>query len=673
MLKFHRLPRHGRHSHDLRRSTVAWKAEEFLHMSHTDPIKLRQDTPLTAREPLTPEDASAVSESAPLPTVSQTVLDGAARSAEQQQTSWPPEIERRRVPRTPHAHLFVTLCHWSMVALLALSLLSGMRIGWGYLESPFGGMQGTWGRILGAIAPVDSMFGVNLITLHVLLAFGMLLITGVYVGYLFRSHTRRRLQVTRQDLRKLGTGLRTGTFWRNKAALWCANVLVYWLSFTFLLILLVTGVALYRLDWGLSSVLGGYNLMRLVHGLVAYLFIPYVVLHMVLQWFFGRFWTIFKAHLYRPHIRAGLLSLALTLPVIAGLYLWNDVPTTLTINRIASPGPAPVLDGDASDPIWSQAETLTVRTAKATNSPEPVDVVIKALHDGQQVYFQFQWDDPDASYKRFPLLKTAQGWKVLQTAFAQADENVYYEDKLSMYITDVSNGSCAATCHLGVGPYSAKGEKHGLHYTTRGEVGDVWHWKSVRTNPMGELRGEPGFLDDQHFRAAEPVPADPSKDRYTGGYFADPKTGGGYDYNFVKLDPTKSLSETYVRPKMLPPTNNILPNPDPTTSEHEATWWIHKVQGIPYTPEADTYPVGTLIPNIVLEPFAGRPGGRQSAGRLAARAAGPSKCAGRSTRRAPYDVAFVPGKPVYITVATYNRVQTRHSEHIKPVRVMLQP
>ena len=41
--------------------------------------------------------------------------------------------------------------------------------------------------------------------------------------------------------------------------------------------------------------------------------------------------------------------------------------------------------------------------------------------------------------------------------------------------------------------------------------------------------------------------------------------------------------------------------------------------------------------------------------------------------KAGYDVAFVPGRPVYITVATYNRAQTRHSEHITPVQVMLQP
>ena len=74
------------------------------------------------------------------------------------------------------------------------------------------------------------------------------------------------------------------------------------------------------------------------------------------------------------------------------------------------------------------------------------------MHDGKHVYFQFRWKDPDASYKRFPLRKTVDGWEVLQTAFDAADENLYYEDKLSVYITDAANGNCANTCHLGVGP-----------------------------------------------------------------------------------------------------------------------------------------------------------------------------------------------------------------------------
>src|SRR5207247_6660578 len=105
-----------------------------------------------------------------------------------------------------------------------------------------------------------------------------------------------------------------------------------------------------------------------------------------------------------------------------------------------------------------------------------------------------------------PASKDGEGLEGPQTAFDRADENVYYEDKLSAYFTDVPNGSCAATCHLGVGPHAAKGEKHGVHYTN-GEVGDVWHWKAVRTNPMGIATGEPGFMDDQHVRGPDPIPA----------------------------------------------------------------------------------------------------------------------------------------------------------------------
>ncbi len=592
--------------------------------------------------------------------------------SERRQEPRKPITDRRRAPRSAKAQFFVTFCHWSMTILLALNLLTGMRIGWGFVESPLGGMSGVWGTMLTTLAPQGTLFGINIITFHVMSAFFMLLVGGVYAGYMWCSGASRRIQVTTRDVQNLWSGLRSGHFWRHKPALWGANVLSYWVSFLFIGVLVVTGVALYRLDWGLAEVLGGYSLMRLLHAMVSYLLIPYVVLHMLLQWFFGRFWTIFKAGFYRPHMRAGLVCLALAIPVTALLY-WGDAqPTdTLTVQRISGALAAPVLDGDGSDPVWSQAESVVVTTAKGVNNPhDTVDVHVKALHDGERIYFQFQWDDPDVSYKRFPLLKTAEGWKVLQTAFAQADESVYYEDKFSMYITDVANGSCAATCHLGVGPASAKGLKHGLHYTTGGEVGDLWHWKAVRTNPMGDLLGEPGYLDDQHFRAPEPVPAE-IKERYTGGYFADSSSGGGYSYNFVRLDPKKSLFDTYVTPKMLPPSNTIAPNPDAATSEQGVTWWIHKSQGIPYTPEADTYPVGTLNPNILIEPFQGD--------RADVRAKGAWRD-GRWTvetqrvldTKSAYDVAFVPGKPVYITVATYNRTQTRHGEHIKPVRVVLE-
>ena len=113
--------------------------------------------------------------------------------------TFPPE--RRRAPRSPRAHLFVTVSHWSMVLLLALSLLSGMRIGWAHIESSLGGSTGAWGGVLGAVSPKGTLLGLTLIDFHVVAAFGMLLVAGVYAGYMLRSRASRRLQLTGQDLR----------------------------------------------------------------------------------------------------------------------------------------------------------------------------------------------------------------------------------------------------------------------------------------------------------------------------------------------------------------------------------------------------------------------------------------------------------------------------------------
>jgi thiosulfate reductase cytochrome b subunit len=589
-----------------------------------------------------------------------------------------PEADRRRTPRTPKAHLFVTVSHWSMTLLLALNLLSGMRIGWGYEESPLGGMRGALGSVFSKISPASTMFGVNLITLHVWSAFAMLLVTGVYVGYLVRSGATRRMKIKRSDFNKLVDGLRGGRFWRSKPALWSANLLVYWLSFAFITVLTVTGFALYWLDLPIATALGGYDVMRLLHAVVAYLLIPYTILHATLQWFFGRFWTIFKVQIWRPHVLAGLVALAVAVPLAAAVYFLDEVPRTLTVARIMGNDAAPVIDGNPDDAVWAKIEPVIVHTAKATNAPGHVsDIAIKAVHDGTNVYFQFQWADADASLKRYPLIKTEHGWKVLNTnlAFEQNDESVYYEDKLSLYMTSVKNGSCASTCHLGAHPDSAQNWKHGLHYTENGEFGDVWHWKSVRTNQMGDLKGEPGYADDMYFGPKRPVEEAKNRGRgYTGGYFEDPDKGvGGYSYNFVKVDPTKPLRDTYVVPKLLPPANAVHTNADATTSEAGRTWWILKPLGIPYTKEADTYSVGTLIPNIIVTPFTGD--------RADVRAKGEWK-AGRwtlETQRvlntgSKYDIPFVPGgTPVYLTIAAYHRTQVRHSEHIKPVRVVLEP
>jgi thiosulfate reductase cytochrome b subunit len=582
----------------------------------------------------------------------------AKKSRERKFTTEP----KRTVP------FFVTFCHWSMVGLLGLNVLTGMRLGWGFIDSPLGGPHGAWAAILHAVAPQGTLLGVEVIRWHLMCAWLLLLNAGIYIVYLCCSGASRRLRVTRHELAPLIGAIPAGSFWHNKRALWSANLLVYWIAFAAIGLLVVTGVALYRVDGGLHHMLGGYRTVRVLHALAAYLWLPYVVLHVALQWRFGTLGGIFHPRFDRRHFKAGCMGLAMALPVVGGVYLWDQVPTTLTAKLVPMSMPLPVLDGDPNDPVWSCADEVTVTTVKGLNTPhDQVDIALKALHDGQHIYFRLQWADPNVSRKRFPLLKTPQGWKVLQTGLERHDEDVYYEDKLAIYLTDVRHGGCASTCHLGKG---AAGSTKGVHYTA-GEIGDVWHWKSVRTDPMGELTEEPGYMDDQHFGPPDPRPAHP-RQRYTGGYYPDPAPAGGYRLNFVAREPDKPLAQGYVRPLKLPPlltTGHA--TPDPTTSEQGIVWWIHESQGLPYMEEADRYPVGTLIPNILIAPLQGD--------RADVRAKG-AWHQGRWTvevrrvldTKSPYDVALTPGKPVSLSIAAFNRTQTRHSEHLKPIRLLLQ-
>ena len=92
---------------------------------------------------------------------------------------------------------------------------------------------------------------------------------------------------------------------------------------------------------------------------------------------------------------------------------------------------------------------------------------------------------------------------------------------------------------------------------------------------------------------------------------------------------------------------------------------------LPYIEDNDTYPEGTLLPNIIVEPFTGdradiraKGAWRQGRWTLEVRRALDTK--------SQYDVAFAFDKPVYISLSPFNRSQTRHAEHIKPVRLVLQ-
>ena len=230
-------------------------------------------------------------------------------------------------------------------------------------------------------------------------------------------------------------------------------------------------------------------------------------------------------------------------------------------------------------------------------------VTIRAVHDGTFAYFMFNWADTSRSQKHLPIVKTAEGWRVNETAYSRQDEDAYYEDKFAVMLASSDRAGGGGSAHLGSQPIAASPgspNERGLHYTTDGSIVDVWHWKSVRTGGMG-------LIDDNYF--GPPIPPTEEqregKKRYTGGYTQDPKTGGGFIQNWKKLE------GGLVQPLHLPVHSGILKQMelidlDPAASD-KGRWWLPLGETQPYSQEVDdALPVGTVLPSVIIEaPFEG--------------------------------------------------------------------
>jgi len=179
----------------------------------------------------------------------------------------------------------------------------------------------------------------------------------------------------------------------------------------------------------------------------------------------------------------------------------------------------PVLDGK-SDAIWKKAREIKIPVAGGANLPNgSTEVSLRALYTDTEVFFLAQWRDKTQSYQRSPWKKQGDGsWiKLTDPDDKGGDSNKYYEDKLAILwninTTGFEAAGCMVACHAG-----EPGKPYGNKYTANpGELLDLWHWKSVRTGPVGQI-------DDQYVDSTR-YDKDKSPDA---GRKSDPKSGGGY-------------------------------------------------------------------------------------------------------------------------------------------------
>jgi hypothetical protein len=350
---------------------------------------------------------------------------------------------------------------------------------------------------------------------------------------------------------------------------------------------------------------------------------------------------------------------------------WEAVDT-LVVHRI-NHADAPILDGETSDPVWRTIAPFSVMTSHGGNfdGKGETKIDIRAAHDGAWAYFLFTWADPTRSLKHVPLLKAADGWRLLHNGYEIGDERDYDEDKFSVLLTK-SNGVLAGdnTFHAGPHPMPeapATLTGRGLHYTENGGYADVWLWKATSGGPTG-------WMDDAHFGP----PVEPTLMQaggvapYRGGFAPDPGSAN-YSDNFSLIDQATGEFNQGIRPRRLPRNleateaalGQIDLDPDHGESEG-ARWFMTEEESLPYAPELDRQiPTGTIVPGVIL---AGEYSGDRADVRCAARWASGGwalEVARRLDTHSKYDVPIETG--TFMRVAAFDHSQIRHTRHVRPI------
>jgi len=191
---------------------------------------------------------------------------------------------------------------------------------------------------------------------------------------------------------------------------------------------------------------------------------------------------------------------------------------------------APALTALAADPAWAKATELKVKLNGGKNfNNGSTTVSLKAVYTADMVYLLLSYPDPTQSVRRFPYVKQADGsWlKLKDPGDKGGDDNMYYEDKFAFIwnINDSIKGfkkqGCFALCHENEAP-----KPYGNKYTeSDGEIGDIWHMKSIRGGYIGQTDDQ--YVDHTRFDKEKSPEAGRKSDAKTGGGYADVKLVNG--------------------------------------------------------------------------------------------------------------------------------------------------
>jgi cytochrome b subunit of formate dehydrogenase len=561
---------------------------------------------------------------------------------------------RPKAPEPPRSDVGTLVLHWLTAIAMTVSLVTGIRIAADAMHAPFS-------KWMAAILPQGEIW-----TWHFVAGLTLLFSASAYAVYMWRAGL-----ASRNDLNKT----RVLTMHAPSKLKWGAvNVVLHWFLYALVVFMAVTGIMLY---------LGRGGWWVYVHSTAAFVALTYILVHTVTHYLYGGWWQIFR--LFRParlvitkavRPRPVLLACVVGVLFAAGIYA-TDWATrdTLVVRRVAA---APDLKKLLDDPAWATARPVFVKTQQGINlggSGEST-VEVRAVRDATNIYFAFRWEDPSRSVRRVPLVKKADGWHHIADHPYIDDVTTFYEDKFAVTFSPRDAFGAGGVSHLGDKPHadfpgSRKGL--GLHYTD-GTMIDMWQWKPARGGLLGAV-------DDMFMGPpTQPTPDQASQlVRYQGGYWGDPGTAA-YVYNFEALRPHEYKDGQPIKIKRLPKdlaaTLKAMGHwdPDPDASVDDGShWWMMEDESVPYTAELDAkIPVGTIIPGVLLmDKYAGDRGDVHGEAHWAD-GHWTLVTSRKLVTGSKYDRDFHPGEDTYMWVSVFDHTQTRHTRHVRPVRIVVQ-
>lgn len=341
---------------------------------------------------------------------------------------------------------------------------------------------------------------------------------------------------------------------------------------------------------------------------------------------------------------------------------WEAPEGALVANPVDA---APTLDGIADEAFWADAEDIVIDVNGGFGGFE-TKVNLKAVYTADSVYFLMTYEDPTESFFRSPWQKQEDGtWKQIKDPDDKGgDNNTVYEDKMA-FIWNINNSinkfetaGCYTACHAGE---NSDEKPYGNKYTAaEGELGDIWHWKSIRN--LNQIDDQ--YVDWSTYQARK----DADNGNKEAGRKSDPKESGGYSDNFASMPDPADATKT-VPNKTLPGFTS--PSIDMTTG---APGYILDSEKVALDQAAlDALPVGSYIPAIVKSEIVGDRG-QISAGWQWADGMWTIEFGRLLDTASDYDVQFTDlTAQYYFGVAVFENAQVRHATQTAPSFLVFKP